>query len=854
MGQLKAFISYCHEDESKKDELVKFLHTLERAGVLTHWHDRKLLAGDKFDLEIKNNIENSDLVILLLSQDFLASYYCYEVELEAALRRVEAGRARVVSIVLDHCTWKDTPLKDFVVLPTDAVPLSDYVNSSKAWTKIIEDIKNICKDIKEKNELDSPESPFMIIEFKADFLSYLLSNELTLQHRQKENVDLDDIYIDPDLKLFHEEIDVVDRIVSSTKITHYSSCPDKVLIIGDEQSGKTSLAKKIIKNNFADGKMPVLIKGGEVNTTDISALIDNAKSRQYAAKNFEPEVLVIEDIELSRLNTKHLLVLIKNANARKEKIIFISGKNVQFNEAVWRELSDCTCYEILPFGHVLRGEIINKWNSLGQEMTIDASVLHAANDKVTHHVNALLRKNIVPPKPVFILMILQTLETSVPSDFSLTAYGHCYNALIQQSLRKSKIKNDLFDKYINYLTEFSYFLFKTNKPHVSDEDILLFTSEYSTRYLIESHEKAIDDLCSTGLLKKDYNGLSFSYKYIYYFYAAKYIAENYRVEPEIIDQLCAKLHSEKHANILIFVTYHTKDQDVIDKILHTASSIFSEESPATLTASDTEHFEELLETIPALVMESVTGQDVEEKRKESLTRKDIAARLVEDEQEIQEENDIIETHTFADINRSAKAVEIIGQILRNRHGSLRLDQLDSLSKTSFSAGLRFLSFYFKLTKSAKGEILDEVSKVIEKNSSLTESEVKDVARKIFHGICYGVSFAVIKKVSFSTGNDQLIPVFKKIAAEIDTPAVHLISICIELEFTKRVNKESIETALRKVGKQTIAYRLLQEVVMQHLYVHTIEYNDRQWLSSKLNIPMHNQRLAQSQKRTKLLEN
>lgn len=150
MDRLNAFISYSHADESKKDELIKFLQNLKRDGTLEHWDDRKLLAGDKLDPEIKLRLDQADLVILLISQDFIASYYCYEIELTKTLELVNEGSARVVAVILDHCTWVDTPLKEFLVLPQDAKPVSEYLNANKAWLEITNSIRAVCTDVKKK--------------------------------------------------------------------------------------------------------------------------------------------------------------------------------------------------------------------------------------------------------------------------------------------------------------------------------------------------------------------------------------------------------------------------------------------------------------------------------------------------------------------------------------------------------------------------------------------------------------------------------------------------------------------------------------------------------------------------------
>jgi hypothetical protein len=852
MAPLKAFISYSHADEKHKNDLAKFLVMLKRNGVLESWDDRQLLAGDKLDVEIERKLLEADLIILLVSQDFISSYYCYEIELQKAFEKANNDSGRIVAIIVDHCTWAETPMKDFVLLPQDAKPVVGFNNPNEAWLAVSKAIGEVCKDVKKKELTPADEGVLESGGITSAFKEYLNLNEIILQHRSKDEVGLDDIYVAPDLKLIDVDPDKFDLIITSAKITNPFLCPRRVVIAGDEQSGKTALAKEIFKRHSEAGRIPVWIKGDEIKTANVGEIIEAAALQQYGVNNVSAQTYIVESIEHSKLNAKFLIALIKSICGLDGQVIFISGNGLRFNESTWKEFSDFDKYEILPFGHVLRGELINKWNSLGQEETIDLSELHAANDRVTHHIDAMLRKNIVPPKPVFILMILQTLESNSPSDFSLTAYGHCYNALIQQQLRKSSIKSDQVDKYINYLTELAYYIFSLDASKIEDDELSSFKREYSSRYLIDSHERVISELCKIGLLRSDVSGLYFSYKYIFYFYAAKYIAENYAEQgSDRVRMLCEKMHSERHANVLIFVTYHTKDQRVLDHILSFAEGIFSAEKAATLEAADTEHFEDVLKSIPELAMEIRSAEDVESQRKLSLDQKDkLVSQL--DSGADDDDDELIETHTFADINKSAKAVEIIGQILRNRHASLKIDQLTSLSQASFLTGLRFLSFYFKITRSLKSEIVDEISRIIQQQSSMTDGEVTDQARKLFFHFCYAMSFSVIKKISFSVGNDQLIQIFKNIADEIDTPAVHLISMSIQLEFTKKINRDYILEVKRKMDRGSISYRLMQEVILQHLYLHNIDYSDRQWLSAKLDIPMKNQRVVQNKKQAKIL--
>ena len=92
---------------------------LKRQGFIETWYDRRILAGAEFGNEIDQRLTESNLVLLLVSPDFLASDYCYSLEMEKALEMKRQGEAWIIPIVLEHCDWKNTPLKDLLACPND---------------------------------------------------------------------------------------------------------------------------------------------------------------------------------------------------------------------------------------------------------------------------------------------------------------------------------------------------------------------------------------------------------------------------------------------------------------------------------------------------------------------------------------------------------------------------------------------------------------------------------------------------------------------------------------------------------------------------------------------------------------
>src|SRR6185369_13436048 len=109
----EVFISYSYNDEELFKQLEKYLTVLTRSGKIRIWHGRKIPPGDEWKKLIDDHIQSADLVLLLVSVDFLVSEYCFNVEFESALKRYAIGTTRIIPIILHPCPWPETPIGRF---------------------------------------------------------------------------------------------------------------------------------------------------------------------------------------------------------------------------------------------------------------------------------------------------------------------------------------------------------------------------------------------------------------------------------------------------------------------------------------------------------------------------------------------------------------------------------------------------------------------------------------------------------------------------------------------------------------------------------------------------------------------
>jgi hypothetical protein len=141
------FYSYSHRDEAFREELEKHLSLLKRRGVITDWSDRKIGVGTEWKDSIDAQVELAQVILLMVSADFIASDYCYDVELKRAMERHEKGEVRIVPVILRPCDWADAPFGKLQALPKDARPVTKWSSQDEAWLDVVRGIRSTCDEI-----------------------------------------------------------------------------------------------------------------------------------------------------------------------------------------------------------------------------------------------------------------------------------------------------------------------------------------------------------------------------------------------------------------------------------------------------------------------------------------------------------------------------------------------------------------------------------------------------------------------------------------------------------------------------------------------------------------------------------
>jgi hypothetical protein len=846
MSKVRLFYSYSHEDEVYREELEKHLATLRDNHFIDEWHDRKIDAGDDWDEEIEKNMEASHVILLLFSVDFIDSKSCQKEVKRAMELKSEKGTI-FIPIILRTCAWKDVNgISNIQGLPSDGNPIDTWGNKDEAWTSVYDGIKNKIEVIRANIK------PTIKDEFKKD----LLNNPI-------ENCQLDDVFVYPDIlktngpatkKLEKNEID-------SQKLCDLNEFGEKYLLVeGEEQSGKTSLCNMLFSNYVDSGFYPILLNGMDIcGKADIQQTVAKKFKNQYESTrdywsiDKEKRILFIDDVDEWKANSANFSTFITSIEECFEYAILFIDKvsNLSDKSAEHNYFSGFQSYSIEHLGHSKRDEIIKKCIAHDEHMDFDSNNNeHLARlDKDTTHINSIIGANIVPSYPLFIVTIFHTVESATPHDLSHTSYGHCYHAMITMNLHRTGMKAGDIHACFNFLTEFSYFMFNKDSKSIPEVELNQFIQQYKQRYVIQ--ENVAEELIKANIITRKNGAYSFTYIYIYYYFVAKHLSN--KSEDEVVKKQIAKLisslHTKDSANIIIFITHHSNTLKLLDEIIFNAMTAFDGYSEATLSGDEKTFIYQLSGNLESRKLPD-SNHCIQTERKKHLQRKDEVAPIVEQMENREDGGN--DDSLLIEIRKSAKSMEIIGQILKNQYGSLEKDKLKEMFEEGQNVGLRLLKSFMEQMKQDEFEIdiiiqsqLEAIAK--HKGKELSNEEKSKISKKIISQFSYAVIFGWLHKIVDSLGYDKLVEITDDVNGETASVASKLINLYIHTWHAKKLNIDKIKALYDEFeGENNYqAIYILKDIISRHIYMHSIDdYRDKQKIASLLGFSHQNQIVVQ----------
>lgn len=690
-----------------------------------------------------------------------------------------------------------------------------------------------------------------------EFTAFLSDPGTTFTHPRARQLSLRDIFVYPDL----EELSIEKaekEIVPGERLRSYFFENQRVLVAGAERSGKTTLAKVLFADLLDQGIVPVLLTGEKLrNPSEEQVLrsIEREFTAQYSSSLWEKyrqldrgsRALVIDDFQRTGLNPEGRRRLMDAFDKHFDRVYILADDLFEIEElsqpqqegALILSFHNCKMREL---GNLRREELIKHWHSIGQEYTADEEEIAYKIEQTERTVNTLLGKNLLPSYPLFVLTILQLMETQISLKTVPGSYGYIYEALITMSLARTSDSTTLDTKF-TYLAHFAYRMFKARKAVFDAAELEQVTSEYFNRYKVPFNTTdMMNDLQKAFIVSQHHRGCGFKYKYLYYYFVAKYIQENVNSSTEgsvlrsELGQLTKRLHTEEAANILIFFVYLTKDPQVIQGILVNARAIFADEQPCDLDADV--RFVMSQESIPKFAYDAEKKRTARAKYLRTWDEVEEIAKRDEQRQadELEREDPDLQLSTSAILNMAAKTSQVMGQILRNFPGSLRGELKREIALESYLLGLRVLKVLLSSFQADLDQIKNRIKEHLEKEKRLTDkSRVSSIVDSVCLIFALALCYAVIKTISHSVGSAYLRETYRELIEGESRAAFYLVDMSVKLDHFRPTPEDEIVSLHRRLKDNLFAQSLLKGMVTEHVYLFPVKYRTIQRLCSKLQI-------------------
>jgi predicted nucleotide-binding protein len=255
---VKVFLSYSHKDEQFADRLQQHLAPLKRDGIIETWFDREIEPGSDWTTAIDEHLKEADLILLLVSADFIASEYCYGTEVRRALAMHDAGEAAVVPIILRPCDWASTPFSKLQALPRDAKPISTSSNVDEALMETAQTLRRIASSVEPSGKREEEVAFEIRLDARFDDFSEEKKKRLLEALRAVVGKDVKLVTIKKGsvilrLKLPRNEIERLQQAASSGVLGEFNILEAEVITDPDENLGSDATRPRVFIGSSKEG-------------------------------------------------------------------------------------------------------------------------------------------------------------------------------------------------------------------------------------------------------------------------------------------------------------------------------------------------------------------------------------------------------------------------------------------------------------------------------------------------------------------------------------------------------------------------------------------------------------------------
>lgn len=290
---------------------------------------------------------------------------------------------------------------------------------------------------------------------------------------------------------------------------------------------------------------------------------------------------------------------------------------------------------------------------------------------------------------------------------------------------------------------------------------------------------------------------------------------------DILD-LCINIHDEQKANILVFIAHHIKNPQFIEATQLALTSALERQEPVTLKRDD-KYYTLLNELCESLKKEIVAPEEKidPEKERENMLRK-------MDERDKYLSKDKVNPNALPveiqNMNKALRSIEVVGQIVKNRQGSLPKTDIKAMVMQMYETAFRTISYFGTIVETDKAQVIDDIIK--NKKEGISNDEIKKKLDAFFEITSLNFCLFVFSKMINSVGTKELRAIFTQVAEEIGSPAAKLVSFSIISCFSKIAIPE-LKDLVEELNDNPVAMSIIRARVRSYLYNNHVTFSDRQ---------------------------
>lgn len=746
--------------------------------------------------------------------------------------------------------------------------LSFDVNSIEEYRCSIEEDAILKQDVNPHLLFDESIKQNGKSELTKDFQNLLSDPGGNFTHPEKDSINLDDIFVYPDVKQMGVEVTNDNTFVSIEKILFKNHIKQRVVLLGEEKSGKSTILLRSFYQYHREGFLPIYIKANGLSSSsekEIKKLLDYHIKSQYSNPSVldltekKKKVALVDDIDKVPGSSKALHSLIQYLEKHFNEIILTANTEFEFANLVdkdaYNSLAIFDSYELQRLNLRLRHQLIKKWclcGTVNSKPELDEQI-----HKIENLVNTVIGKRLVPSQPIYLLILIQSCQLDQQNELQNSSFAYYYQYIITKSFGQSGVRGDELGALFNYLSQFAWFLRKRNLREIALKDFKLFNQIFCDEFDTVHLNERLVLLCKAKILIKRGEYYSFTYPYIYYYFLGKFLADNLH-ESEIkgvVEHYCDNLHKYQNAHAILFLTHHNNNHPwLIKRILSVLEGCFKD-CRAMEFNGDVEKINTLIDTTVHLL---IAEPDVDKNQEDSRKIKDeIETNDLDEKEENDDEVEEDEEISVSDkLNLLLRTAEILGQILKNDYGSLRRSVKKELINEIFNSPLRFLGMLFESVINDPLVLIKKIEKAIEREKPHLQSEEKEeIAKKfIFHLLGYVGTELILRTAQFVSSSKLQEDISTVVQTKESTNSYRLIEAATHLSQPGHLPLEEIRKFALDIKDNFFAFKILQSLAVYHLYQFHMRETEKQKLCSHLDIEItKSHQIDYQTKHTKLLK-